>query len=182
MTAPLRILELNPAKLHFYFPFIRRGLEDILRKNTPRKMRVGPSHEAVPLPDVLVNTKVRYRPEDVYAALAYNRATAYLVSRNRRLLGFFIVHPQPINFTDKTELFLWTAWALPIRERRPQDDFPDAIRRSIAFLAALKEHGKHAELTMLTMRPGFLRREPYRQWFEPQFTSFFLKDSQFVKA
>jgi hypothetical protein len=172
MSAPLRIVELNPAKLHFYFPFIKRGLEDILRKNTvPR---------AAQLPEVLANTKVRWRSEDVYAALAYKTATAYLVSRNRRLLGFFIVHPQPINFTDKTELFLWTAWALPIRERRPQDDFPDAIRRSITFLAALKEQGKHAELTMLTMRPGFLRREPYRQWFEPQFTSFYLKSRAMV--
>lgn len=166
--SPLRITALDPQKLHFYFPFIKRGLEDILRKNTPRKSRGS-------LSEVFANTKVRWRPEDIYAALAYKTATAYLASRNRRLLGFFVVHPQPVAFTHKTELFLWTAWTLPLRERHPEDDFPDVIRQSVAFMARLKAEGGHAEMTMLSLRPGFMRREPYRTWFEPQFTSFTLR-------
>ena len=158
---PATITQLDPQKLHRYFPFIQRGLEDILRKNSPNRL--------------ISHTKVRWRVEDVYAALQFKAATCYLVSRNRRLLGFFVVHPQQISWTDKTELFLWAAWAIPLRERRTEDYIDDAILDSIAFLRRLKETGKHAELTMITMRPGFLRRSPYKQMFQPQFTSFFLQ-------
>ena len=154
------ITPLKVERLHTYWRFIERGLNDILRKNSPDRL--------------ISNTKVRWQPPDVYAALQFRAATAYLVSRNRRLLGFFVVHPQNISWTDKTELFLWAAWAIPIRERRSADDVAGAIADSIAFLDGLKQTGKHAELTMITMRPGFLRRSPYREWFKPQFQSYFL--------
>lgn len=163
------ITSLKPAKLRRYWPFIARGLDDILRKNTPREYRqlaIG------------AHTKVRWRPEDIYAAIQFGAATCYLVSRHRRLLGYFVVYPEPIPFSDSTQMVLWTGWALPPRERRAEDDFAGGFIDVLRFIDGLKQKGGHAQLAMITSRTGFMRRSPWREWFAPQFTSYFLTAPQ----
>lgn len=109
---------LTPVKstgLHIYWPFLERGLNDIIRKTHPD-----------------------WLPPDVYMALRAEAATAVIVSRGTRLLGFIVWHKQERVFSHILDIFVWAAWALPLRERLPGDDIEEAVWRGIEYLRELK--------------------------------------------
>ena len=145
-----------PGRLHETWPFIKRGLEAIVRK-TPN---------------------IRWIPEDVYAALQHNNASAYLVRDNHsgRVMGFFVVHPQNTGFSDRTELFLWAAWTIPLRERMNGDNVDGAIRAAIEHMVKLAHDGGHVGLVFLTARRGFSIAnrlgKPGLPYFTPAFTAY----------
>jgi hypothetical protein len=145
----------SPGRLHEYWPFLRRGLDAIIKK-TPR---------------------IRWIPEDVYAAIANQTAAAFVVRQDRvRALGFFVVHPQNIGFCDKTELFLWAGWTLPPREREPGDDVPAALKFAIEYMIKLAHEAGHVSLSYLTARRGFTKKPLH--YFSEAFTAYRVDTNQ----
>jgi hypothetical protein len=136
--------------LHEHWPKLKRGLCDIIRK-TPQ---------------------VRWIPEDVYAALINNTAFAFLVWQlpERHYMGFFIVHGQNVGFSDKTELFCWAAWTIPLRERQNGDDVAGSVKCSVEHMMKMARDGGHVAVTFLTARKGWARHGlPY---FAEAFTAY----------
>lgn len=74
---------LQPAQLLNYWPDIKYGLEEVLRK-TPTATWI---------------------PEDIYAAIKYGHAVCVLGMNNEDIEGFFVGVPK----TDKT-FFVWAVW------------------------------------------------------------------------
>jgi hypothetical protein len=138
-----------PGKLHEYWPFLRRGLETIIKKTK----------------------HIRWIPEDVYASLSNSAAVAFLVRQDgKRVLGFFIVHPQNIGFSDRTELFLWAGWTLPLREREPGDDVEGGLSFATDYMIKLAHDAGHVAVSYLTARRGF-RIKPLH-YFKEAFTAY----------
>jgi hypothetical protein len=140
------------GKLHDHWPTLKRGLDAIIRK-TPN---------------------VRWIAEDVYAALANQTAFAFQVWQlpARRYMGFFIVHPQNVGFSDKTELFCWAAWTIPLREREPGDDVEGSVRCSIEHMVKMTRDGGHVALTFLTARKAWRRGKRRLPYFSEAFTAY----------
>ncbi len=130
-----QIQQVDPVKLHQYWPFIKRGVDAVIRKSQ----------------------HTRWWPEDVYAAVQTRQAMAYIVAHNGQQVSMFVVHPQPVMFTGETELFLWLFWALPLREWNPPERFQVSMD-TLKYIAQLAIQGGHSAVSTLTVRPGVLRR------------------------
>ena len=128
------ITEIKPEHLHAVWGLVERGLIDVLRKSNLRH-RVAD-----------------WIPADVYASIRTAQSTLYLVSRKTRLLGFFILLQQRLPYSQKLELFNWVTWAIPLRERLPGDDIPQALALSQRFIVDLAQ-GMHADaVTFISSR------------------------------
>lgn len=127
---------LDPLRIHFHWPFILRGLTDIIRR---------------------AKGHTRWWPEDVYAAIQFRAATCYLSRIEVTPVGYFIAHPQPVPFAGETELFIWIAWNIPPRERNGlRVDI--AMVEGIRFLAQQAVAQNFCGLSTVTVRKGFLKR------------------------
>ncbi len=112
----LRITPVNPDRLHDVWEFIERGLEDIRRK-----------------------IDVQWRSPDVYGALRSNSATALIVARGTRQLGHFIWHKRPRDWNPGIiDVFVWTTWTIPLRERLPSDNMLEVEYRTKQYLSGIK--------------------------------------------
>lgn len=132
------IQPIDPLQMHWHWPFLLRGLEAIRQKG---------------------KGMVSWWVEDVYAAIQYKAATAYIVSIGRKPVGFTVVHPQAIPFQGTTELLIWIAWSLPLREWNGLD-VGKAFLETVRFLANVAIQQGHVSLSTLTVRRGLLRKYP----------------------
>lgn len=104
-SPPLELVEVKQEDLHrLWDAIIQRGVLDIKRVQKPE-----------------------WRPEDIYAALRNGLVNCVFARRAERLLGFLIYNRQQRPFSYRTELFVWLAWNLPIREWLPNDDMQAAV-------------------------------------------------------
>lgn len=74
---------LQPAELKHYWPEIKYGLEQVLRKTSSAK----------------------WLPEDVYAELLYKKAICVMGMKNEDLQGFFVGKPH------EDGLFVWAVYS-----------------------------------------------------------------------
>lgn len=130
------IQPIDPLQMHRHWPFLLRGLESIVRKG---------------------KGNVSWWVEDVYSAIQYKAATAYVVSIGQTPVGFTIVHPQAVPFQGTTELLIWIAWSLPLREWNGLA-VGEAFMESVRFLANLAIQQGHVALATMTVRRGLLRK------------------------
>ena len=121
--------------LHRHWPFLLRGVQDVVRKSK----------------------HTRWWAEDVYAAVQNRAAAAYIVQHNGQQVGMFITHPQTVPFSGETELFLWIMWSLPLREWNPPERMIVTMD-TLKYIAALALNQGHSAVATLTVRPGLLRR------------------------
>lgn len=141
----LTLTTIKPAELHVYWPFLERGLNDIHKRTHPD-----------------------WLPPDVFMALRADAATAVIISRNSRLLGFIVWHKQERVFSHILDVFVWGAWALPLRERQPGDDVAEAISRGYEYLLGVKKAIGASRIIMISPRKGFQRK----YGFKPLFTTY----------
>lgn len=130
-----QIAQVDPVRLHQHWPFLKRGVDEVIRKSK----------------------HTRWWPEDVYAAVQSRQAAAYIVAHHEQQVGMFIVHPQVVPFSGDTELFLWIMWSLPLREWNPPER-QQVTLDTLQFIAALALQQGHDGVGTLTVRPGLLRR------------------------
>lgn len=108
---------------------------------------------------------------DVYAAIKQGWAQLYIVSRGAHVVGWFCGYVQKRPFSGQAEWFLWCAYTIPLRERLPDDDVPDAVRQSIAFMHELRKQAGGDRIVMLSTRRGFERWgfvKSFTTWYLPQ--------------
>jgi hypothetical protein len=137
------ILQVQPTELHRYWDFTREGLARIRRK--------------VP---------TDWIEEDIYWYVRQNAAQLFIVSRNERWLGGFINYVQNRPFSGQRELFLWCVWTLRLRDRREDDNIPEAIAKSLEFMHNQKRAAGCDRIVHLSSRKGF-----ERYGFQPTITS-----------
>lgn len=146
----LRIDTLAPGQLHAFWPFLKRGLLDILRK-----LKVAPD----------------WIPEDVYAFVRHGDAVAYLVFHHGRYVAFMVCYLNPLPFSGQKELIAWCGWAIPVKERYPNDD-QDRVWRMMFDL--MRDTGRRAgaiRLATLTTRPG-MAKQAAKVGLIPSFTRY----------
>jgi hypothetical protein len=131
---PVSINQVQPTFLHDVWPFVRIGVETVKRKVKPD-----------------------FIPEDVYAAVRFNNAQLYMVTRGPRALGFFVTYTQRRPFSNKLEYLLWIGYAIPLRERLPDDNLPEAVAMSLAFMREQARTLGAVGPVMLSTRKGFER-------------------------
>lgn len=120
--------------LHFWWPFVHRGLEAVRRK-----------------------TKPEWLSEDVYSALRTGSALLLMAMCGQTPVGFTISYIADIPFSGKKELFVWVAWTIPPRERHPDWPVEAAIAHNFDFLVNLARQGGASRLSCLSPRPGFAK-------------------------
>lgn len=141
----MTLTTIKPAELHVYWPFLERGLNDIHKR-----------------------TKPDWLPPDVFMALRADAATACLVLRDARLLGFIIWHRQERVFSHILDVFVWAAWSLPLREQLSTDNMPEAVARGYEYLLGIKQAIGASRIIMISPRKGFQRK----YGFKPLFTTY----------
>lgn len=121
-------------RLHEVWPFVRRGLEDIVKKNKPD-----------------------WWPEDVYARLSNSQATLYLVHHNGRPVSFFVVYLSPLQYSLGQELIYWCGWGIPPCEWLPEDH-PHELRVAMGdFFKELARQSGAKRVASLSARKGYDR-------------------------
>ena len=142
INPPVVIFLVKPTELHTYWPFLERGLKDIHRKVEPD-----------------------WIPPDVYGALRAEAATAAIASRDHRWLGFAIYHRQERPWSHKSDLFIWCLWNIPLRERLPTDDVPEAMQRGIQYLKEVQRMMGAERMVSITSRRSIVQRYGKRELF-----------------
>lgn len=130
--APVSILQVQPQELHQVWSWVRIGMEAVVRKARP---------------DFIL--------EDVYAAIRFNHAQLYMVSRGPRMLGFFVTQTMRRPFSNKLEYFNWATYTLPLRERLPDDNIPEAVALSIDFMRNQARTLGCDRIVTLSRRPSY---------------------------
>lgn len=146
----LRIDLLAQSQLHDFWPLLKRGLTDILKK-------------AHPCPDWI--------PEDVYAYLRNGQAAGYLAFHRGRYVAFVVCYLNPLPFSGKQEMIAWAGWGLPLKERYPNDD-PDRVWALLWNV--MREAGRRAgaiRLKTLSTRPG-MKKQAAKVGLIPSFTTY----------
>ncbi len=146
----LRIDVLTQDQLHSFWPMLKRGLVDILKK-------------AKPAPDWI--------PEDVYAYLRNGQAVGYLAFHRGRYVAFVVCYLNPLPFSGKKEMISWAGWGIPLRERYPNDD---ADRVWGLLFDVMRDAGRRAgavRLATLSTRPG-LGKQAAKVGLVPSFTRY----------
>ena len=141
-TEPVVITPVRPTELHSVWPFLERGLSDIVCKIEPD-----------------------WIPADVYGAIRAEVATAVIVTRAERRLGFGIWHKQERPWSHKLDIFVWAVWAIPLRERIPSDNLPEVMYRGIQYLYGVKAALGANAVIMVSSRKGFARHYGFKQRF-----------------
>jgi hypothetical protein len=141
-----------PNRLHGYWSFVRRGLEDIIAK-----------------------TKPEWIPEDAYSRLSHGEAALYVVSQNAIPLGFAVCYLQPRNYGLKQDLCIWQGWSLPMQTLHDLGVSPSDATRIIEdlfdYLKKVAEHSKAASLTFYSPRKG-MQRASAKWGFAPVLTQY----------
>lgn len=132
--SPVSILQVNPPELHAVWSFVKGGLGAVIRKARP---------------DFVV--------EDVYAAIRFNNAQLYMVTRGPRALGFFVAYAQRRPFSNRLEYFNWCSYSIPLRERLPNDNVPEAVALSIDFMRNQARALGCDRLVTVSRRPSYAR-------------------------
>ena len=141
---PVELAELKLESLHAHWPFVRRGLDAIHQRLKPD-----------------------WIPENVFAALVAGHSSCVVVSRGARPIGFVVYYKQPRPFSFKPELFVWAAWALPLRERLQSDNLPEAIAIVWRYLVnvAKGNYGTNV-ISWISPRGGFERKYGWKPHFK----------------
>lgn len=141
-VAPVVITPVKPAELHQAWDFLERGLEDIRRKVKPD-----------------------WRSPDVFGAIRAEWATACIVSRGHRYLGFIVWHKQQRGWSGIMDVFLWAGWALPLRERLPGDGIAEAHWRVREYLYAVKQAIGAQKIIAVSSRKGLVKKYGFKELF-----------------
>lgn len=134
MGEAVTIAQVLPQNLHDVWEFCRVGVETVRKKVKPD-----------------------FRQEDVYASIRFNNAQLYLVTRGTRTLGFFVVYTQRRPFSNRLEYVLWIGYAIPLRERQPDDNVSEAVQLSLDFMRNQARSLGALGPVMLSTRKGFER-------------------------
>lgn len=129
------ITPIQPQNLHDHWSFAHQGIETVMRK--------------------LGRDKIDFLVEDVFAALRNGGATLYLVTRGSRVLGYWIAYVQIRPFSGKKELFLWIAYSIPLRDRLPDDNVPEAVVLSMDYMKQQARALGCDSIVHLSSRRGF---------------------------
>lgn len=140
MTNTATHIELvHPDKLHRFWPFLKRGLDHVIRK-----------------------TKPDWIAEDVYAKLATNQASAYVVYLRDIPLGFAVACLQKRMYGDKTDLCVWCGWSLPMADLQKMRIAEDEARgyedQLMHYLKEVARTAHCAACLIYSPRPGMERR------------------------
>ena len=146
---PVRFVEVKPIEIHYYYPFIHRGLEDIIRK-------IGAEH-------------IDWKPEDVYTAIRNATTKLVIAMRGERFLGWFSYYIETRGWSGNKHLLIWHVWARPMNERLPYDNIGDAIRGGLQTLKDIAREDHCDSLVMMTSAK--IKRAWRRYGFEPGVTS-----------
>ncbi len=138
----IAITPVKPAELHQVWDFLERGLEDIRRKVKPD-----------------------WRSPDVFGAIRAEAATAVIVSRAHRWLGFVVWHKQIRPWSGILDVFVWAGWAIPLRERIPTDGIAEAIWRVREYLYAVKQGIGAQKVIAVSSRRGLVKKLGFRELF-----------------
>lgn len=131
---PIAINQVQPQQLHDVWGFVGRGIETVIRKVKPD-----------------------FISPDVYAAIRFNNAQLYMVTRGSRALGFFVTYAQRRPFSNKLEYLIWIGYTIPLRERLPEDNLTEAVALSLNFVQEQARSLGAAGPVMLSTRKGFER-------------------------
>lgn len=131
---PLSINLIDPRDIHQVWPFVHRGLDDIIKK--------------------LGSRNVDFQCEDHYAAIRNGTCQLYVASRNGRNLAFVNCYVQRRPFSNQPELFVWALWALPLKERLVTDGFGEITEAVRGLLIDLAVRGGCDRILGLSTRKG----------------------------
>ena len=134
LAQSVSITQVPSLSLHDVWNFVERGIETVRRKVKP---------------DFLA--------PDVYAAIRFNNAQLYMVTRGPRALGFFVTYTQHRPFSNRLEYLLWIGYSIPLRERLPDDNVSEAVAMSLAFMQQQARALGAAGPVMLSTRKGWER-------------------------
>lgn len=112
----LILTEIKGEALTDHWPFIERGLRLLCHRLEPD-----------------------WIPHDVYMQLRMGNANCVLFTRGDRRLAFMVYHRMVRPFSQKSDLFVWAAWNLPIREQWCTDRMEEVISAGCAYLQAMKQ-------------------------------------------
>jgi len=144
VSLPFQLVSVKSTELHRYWPFLRRGLENICEKIKPA-------------PDWI--------PEDVYVGIRSELAVALIGSRGDRQLGFIVYHKLERPHSHLTDLFLWCWWAIPLRERIPTDNIPDCMLQGWQYLQSVKKAIGAHRIIGISSRPGVIKKYGFKFLF-----------------
>ena len=133
-----------PESLHSFWPFIKTGLTDI--------------HKIAPCD---------WLDEDIFSVIRTGNAECWIVERGRRRLGFFIAYIERRPYSGTPDYFIWIAWGLPLRDRKPEDRFAFALRSALKFVRDRAKQLNCEYVTAMSPRPGLMR-----YGFKPHMTRF----------
>lgn len=144
MVSQIHIAYVEPPHLHQTWPLLRIGLEDIIRKTQPD-----------------------WLPEDMYAQLAEQKASAYLVQYQDVTVGWFIICEMIRPFNFKKDLLIWAGWSMPVRERQKRGVETQGLALDIeqavfTFCENLARQHQYAAVAFLSPRAGMRKRA--EQW------------------
>lgn len=124
----------GPLQLHDAWPFVKRGLDGIIRKTHPD-----------------------WVPEDIYAMVRAGQLQLVLLNQEDRRIGFTAYCFNVFPFSGKKELFVLCSWTLPLRERLPSDEVDKGIAFCFEFLCNVARAQGATCITALSPRPAWLR-------------------------
>lgn len=123
-----------PTQLHTVWPFLLRGLHDIIKKTHPD-----------------------WLPEDVFTGLRTGGATCLILWAGPRPIGFTIYHINQLPFSGKKELFVWCSWTIPLRDRLASDEVDKGIAFCFEYLCNTGRAGGATTVAALSPRKGWLK-------------------------
>jgi len=97
-------------------------------------------------------------PFDVLGAIRGGQAECVIVSRGTKALGFVVWYRQARPWSGKLDLFVWAAWAIPLREREAGDNVSEAVLLTVQWLKEQKRLIGANKIVFISSRKGFARR------------------------
>lgn len=137
---------LAPADLHRHWPWLKAGIEHIVKKTG--------------------SEFIDFIPEDVYANLRGGQCVCHIAAdEGGFLLGFAITYPQARPFSFRRDLFVWLGWTAPLKYCTGHTRV--AARLAIAaYLDSVAVKENCISILCLSNRKGLLR------WgFRPELTA-----------
>jgi hypothetical protein len=131
------IVEVTPALLHGFWPFIHRGLIDIWRKVHPD-----------------------WLPENIFSSLTLGQANCCVGMLGQVPVAYVVYYKQLRPFSHAPELFIWAAWNIPPRERGEDDNMSAVVAKMWEYLSNVAKgtYGTNKIAWITTRDKGFYRR------------------------
>jgi hypothetical protein len=145
----IELIELTPLTFGEYQEFVEEGLSTVVRKVRP--------DWGVP---------------NIVSAVYAGNTNCVLVRRNGKNIGFVVYYKQPRPFSLKPDLFIWAAYAIPLKHRSRADNVPEVVDVVWRYLAenAKTKFGTNVIRWMTSARRAKSFAKKYG--WKPDFVSF----------